>query len=158
MFKKTLAIALVVMLFVPSATFAVDTYGGYNVPVDIDVNGSFIKCTQKPILIDNTTYIPLRAFSDAIGGAIAWDENESSATLTKDGHSFAFYPEKDFCIIDGIKQNYASVFHNDLTFIPVRAVSDVLGFDVEWDDFYLTVKINFFHFFCNRMHNNMHLA
>lgn len=141
MIKKTLAIALVVMLFAPSAAFAVDTYGGYNVPVDIDVNGSFIKCTEKPILINNTTYIPLRAFSDAIGGTIEWNETENAATMYKDGHSFAFYPERDYCIIDGTKQNYPSVFYNDLTFIPVRAISDALSFNVEWDDFYLTVKI-----------------
>lgn len=142
MLKKIMAATLVIiMTFVSINVFAVDTYGGYNVPVDIEVNGSFIKCDEKPILIDSTTYIPLRAFSDAIGGTIEWNETEMIATMHKDGHSFAFYPEKEYCIIDGIKQNHASVFHNDLTFIPVRAVSDVLEYSVEWDDFYLTVKI-----------------
>ncbi len=141
MFKKIMATALAIMMFTSINAFAVDTYGGYNVPVDIDVNGNFIKCDEKPILIDGTTYIPLRAFSNAICGTIGWDENESAATLTKDEHIFVFYPEKNYSIIDGEKMSYTAIFHNDLTFIPVRAVSDVLGYSVKWDDFYLTVKI-----------------
>ena len=61
--KKIIAFIAVIMLLASSTVFAVDTWGGYNVPVDIDINGSFIKCVQKPILVDSTTYIPLRAFS-----------------------------------------------------------------------------------------------
>ena len=141
MFKKiTVMIAVLMMLLCVNA-FAVDTYGGYTVPVDIEINGNFIKCAQKPILIDNSTYIPLRAFSDAVGGIIEWNEAEMSATLNAYGHFFVFYPDRDFCLVDGMKKNYTSVFYNDLTFIPVRAVSEVLGYDVSWDDFYLTVKI-----------------
>lgn len=141
MFKKiTVMIAVLIMLLCVNA-FAVDTYGGYTVPVDIEINGHFIKCAQKPILIDNSTYIPLRAFSDAVGGIIEWNEAEMSATLNAYGHFFVFYPDKDFCLVDGEPKNYTSIFYNDLTFIPVRAVSEVLGYDVSWDDFYLTVKI-----------------
>ena len=138
--KISFLITVIVMLFINCA-LAVDIYGGYNVPVDIDVNGSFIKCDEKPIMINGTTYIPLRAFSDAISGEISWNAEEKVATMTKDGHSFMFYTQKDYCIIDGTEKNHPSVIYKDLTFIPVRAVSEVLGYDVLWDDFYLTVKI-----------------
>ena len=141
MIKKIVFLIMVmVMLFINGAV-AIDIYGGYNVPVDIDVNGSFIKCAQKPIMIEGTTYIPLRAFSDAIGGTVSWDEPEKIATMTKDGHTFMFYTQKDYCIIDGAQKSHPSVIYKNLTFIPVRAVSEVLGYDVLWDEFYLTVKI-----------------
>ena len=141
MIKRIIALMLVVVLLLSGNVFAADTYGGYNVPVDIDVNGSFIKCTEKPIMIDGMTYIPLRAFSDAIGGVIEWNENEMTATLNKDGHSVVFFPEKKYCLVNGVEKDYMSVFYNDLTFVPVRALTEALGYDVEWDDFYLTVKI-----------------
>lgn len=141
MIKKIIFLITVIVMLFLNCAFAVDTYGGYDVPVDIDVNGSFIKCAQKPIMINSTTYIPLRAFSDAIGGEISWNGEEKTATMTKDGHSFMFYTGKDFCVIDGEEENHPSVIYKDLTFIPVRAVSEVLGYDVLWDDFYLTVKI-----------------
>lgn len=141
MFKKTLAVIFVIIMFATTAVYAVDSYGGYNIPVDIDINGSIVKCTQKPILIDGTTYIPLRAFSDAVGGIIDWDSENSCATMTKDGHTFSFYPDKDYCLIDGMEKKYPSVVYKDLTFIPVRAVAETLSYTVEWDDFYLAVKI-----------------
>ncbi len=139
--KKITALIAVIMILTSISAFAVDTYGGYNIPVDIDVNGDFIKCAEKPILVDGTTYIPLRAFSDAIGGTIEWNEKEIAATMTKDGHTFVFYPQNDYCLIDGIESNHSSMIYKDLTFIPVRAVSEVLNYDVLWDDFYLTVQI-----------------
>ena len=142
MFKKTLAVIFIILMFFATTAFcAVDSYGGYNVPVDIDINGSFIKCAQKPVLINGTTYIPLRAFSDATGGKVEWRAEDSCATMTKDGHTFSFYPEKNYSLIDGKEKNYPSVVYKDLTFIPVRAVSETLGYSVEWDDFYLSVKI-----------------
>ncbi len=139
--KKLFCLILFMMIFVSTTAFATDTYGGYDIPVDIEVNGHFIKCEQKPILIDGSTFIPLRAFSDAVGGSIYWDELEKVATMEKDGHSFVFYPEQSRCVIDGVNRDYRSVLYNNLTFIPVRAVSETLGYEVFWDDFYLTVKI-----------------
>lgn len=141
MLKKCIVFIVVAIILMCANAFAVSTYGGYNLPIDIDINGSFIKCVQKPIMIDSTTYIPLRAFSDAIGGEVSWDEEEMTATMTKDGHSFSFYIQKNYCLVDGEIKNYTSVIYKDLTFIPVRAVSEVLGYEVLWDDFYLTVKI-----------------
>lgn len=141
MLKKCVVFIVVAIILMCANAFAVSTYGGYNLPIDIDINGSFIKCVQKPIMIDGTTYIPLRAFSDAIGGEVSWDEEEMTATMTKDGHSFSFYIQKNYCLVDGEIKNYTSVIYKDLTFIPVRAVSEVLGYEVLWDDFYLTVKI-----------------
>lgn len=141
MLKKIIIFMVLIMVLCTSNVFALDTYGGYNVPVDIDINGSFIKCTEKPIMINGSTYIPLRAFSDAIGGTISWDGANEAATMMKDGHTFVFYPGKGYCLIDGTAKNYAAIIYKDLTFIPVRAVSEALGYGVTWDAFYLTVKI-----------------
>lgn len=141
MTKRITLLFVALMMLLTIRVYAVDTYEGYNMPIDININGSFIKCVEKPILIDGTTYLPLRAFSDAIGGTIEWDGEERAATMTKDGHSFTFYVEKDVCVVDGTEQDYTSVIHRDLTFVPIRAISDVLGYNVKWDEFYLTVKI-----------------
>ncbi len=109
--------------------------------MDIELNGNFILCKQKAILQDSTTYLPLRAFSDAVGGTISWNDDEKAATLEHGGHSFVFYPEQNHCLIDGNRENYPSLLYRNLTFIPVRVVSEVLGYDVSWDSFYLTVKL-----------------
>ncbi len=142
MLKRILLLCISIMLLFSMSVCAVDTYGGYNMPVDVTVNGNFIKCVQKPIMVDDTTYIPLRAFSDSVGGTILWDGSKRAATMEKDGHSFMFYVDTNVCFVDGIEKDYSSIIYQDLTFIPLRAVSEVLGYTVEWDDLYLTVKIS----------------
>ncbi len=139
--RKLCCLFFVLILWMSTTAFAADTHGGYTIPVDIEVNGHFIRCVEKPILIEGTTYIPLRAFSDAVGGSISWDEVNRVAVMEKDGHSFSFAPDTGSCLINGVATNYVSVLYENLTFIPVRAVSETLGYDVLWDDFYLTVKI-----------------
>lgn len=141
MLKKITVIFILTILIAAVPAFAADSYGGYEVPVDIAINGSFIRCTHKPILVNNSTYIPLRAFADAVGADISWDEEQNAATMTKDGHTFVFYTEKSYSLIDGEKSDYGAILYKDLTFVPVRAVSEALGYGVEWDDLYLTVKI-----------------
>lgn len=141
MLKKIFVLAVAAAMLLSVSAFAADTFEGYTIPVDIEVNGSFVKCTEKPVLIDGITYIPLRAFSDSVSGEIKWNQQEMAATMTKDGHSFVFYTNKSYCLIDGAEKNYPSVLYNNLTFIPVRAVSETLGYGVEWDSFYMTVKI-----------------
>ncbi len=138
---KKIICLIFAMLLLSVTVFGADTYGGYNIPVDIEVNGHFIKCEEKPILINGVTYIPLRAFSDAVGGSISWNETERAAVMEKDGHSFRFCPDDGSCVIDGADASYDSVLYHNLTFIPVRVVSEALAYTVVWDDFYLTVKI-----------------
>ncbi len=134
-------LALVLVLFSVN-TYAAESFGGYALPIDIDINGNFIKCVKKPVLINGITYIPLRAFSDAIGAAVAWDETEKAATITKENHTFVFYSEKAYCLIDGVQKNCQPVIVENLMFIPVRVVSEALGYRVAWDAFNLAVQIN----------------
>ena len=43
MMKKVIIAILIFLMMLFVNVFAVDSYGGYKIPVDIDVNGSFIK-------------------------------------------------------------------------------------------------------------------
>lgn len=140
--KKFIVLSLMIVLLLTSLNVsAVDLYGGYPICADIEINGSFIKCVQKPITVGGSTYIPLRAFCDAIGASISWNHEEQAATVTKDNHTFIYYGEKDYSLIDGKKETGA-VMENHLLFIPVRATCEALGYKIEWDNFYYVVKIN----------------
>ena len=141
MFKK-LVITLAFLFAVTGFTvLAADQYGGYDIPVDIQVNDSFIKCAKKPFLENGSTYIPLRAFGEATGAEIYWNEETQIATMVKDGHTFEFCSDNDYSTIDGEVCQLSSINREFLTFIPVRVISETLGYNVEWDDYYMTVKI-----------------
>lgn len=46
-----------------------------------DVNGS----STEPFIIDGTTYLPLRAISEALGCDVAWDDATNSVIITTEG-------------------------------------------------------------------------
>ncbi len=142
MFKKLLVAVVAVISLVSVTALAGEPYGKQNVPVDVVINGSFVKCEQKAIITNGSTYIPLRAFSDAIGAQVSWDNQTKAAAMTKDGHTFEFYTKDGYCVIDNVATQYPSMIYSNLTFIPVRAVSEVLGYEVEWDNLNFIVNIS----------------
>lgn len=141
MIKKITFLLAFILLFSSFCAYGADTYNGYNYPVDIAVNGNFIKCTQKPILINGTAYIPLRSFADAIGATTSWNSQNSSATIQKDWHNFVFFPGNSYSIIDGAEKTHKAVLHNNVTFVPVRVLAEALGYEVWWDKSTLTVIV-----------------
>ncbi len=142
MIKKVTALCLLLTLLLSTmpVSAAPDSFEGYPVPIDLSVNGSFIKCSQKPFLLNGATYIPLRAFSDAIGAELLWNDAEQSATVLKDGHTLVFYAKENKSILDGVEGPEIAI-HYGLLFVPLRAICDALGYVVEWDGFYYVVNI-----------------
>ncbi len=71
--KKIMAAALAaVMLASPTALADSD--------INIFVNGNYIDCSSY--VIDDTTYIPLRAVSEALGADVGYDETTNTASIT----------------------------------------------------------------------------
>lgn len=144
MMKKILCGILACMFLFTgmSALAAPESVEGFNVPIDIMLNGDFIACTQKPFVENGTTYIPLRALSDAISATLSWNETEKCAQMQKDGNAFLFYTDGRNSVLNGkTLENSAGKLYNNLTFVPVKAICAPLGYAVEWDGFYLIVRI-----------------
>ena len=139
---KKIVITLAFLFALTTITvLGADQYKGYELPIDIEINGSFVKCDAKPFLKDGVTYIPLRALSNAINAQILWDDATYTATMVKDEHTFAFCSEETYCTIDGTTQNCNAINYKDLTFVPVRIISETLNYKVDWDNTYMVVKI-----------------
>ena len=103
MMKKILCGILACMFLFTgmSALAAPESVEGFNVPIDIMLNGDFIACTQKPFVENGTTYIPLRALSEAISATLSWNETEKCAQMQKDGNAFLFYTDGRNSVLNG---------------------------------------------------------
>ena len=124
---------LVCLCFGVSAEhYAID---GFEIPIDVIINGCIIKTPVDAFLEteNNTTYVPVRAISEALGAEVSWNDETKTATVAKDGEeiSFSIYDEEN-----------TAVLYLDTTFIPVRAVSEKLGYNVTWNDYYYQVWIS----------------
>lgn len=122
---------------------APDNYYGYTVPVDVSINESFIKCPKKAFVENGTTYIPLRAFSDALSGTTVWNGENNSATVSVQGKNFVFYADRSYSTVDGLDYlGICSKLYDGTIFVPVKFICDKLGFAVNWDSFYYVAEIS----------------
>ena len=135
---KKIFSCLVVTVFL-TASFATNALAehynidGYEIPIDIVINGCIIKTPVNAFLENDTTYVPVRAIAEALGASVSWNDETKTATVVKGEESI------DFSTLD---EENGAILYLDTTFIPVRAVSEKLGCEVRWDDYYYQVWIS----------------
>lgn len=92
---------------------------------------------------DGRTMVPLRATLEAMGATVGYDKASKAAVVTGDKASFTHVIGSDFITLaDGstVKMDVASyATAANRTMVPVRFFSQVLGYDVFWDNDYKMV-------------------
>lgn len=108
-----------------------------NVERNIDDEGTV------PVIIDNRTFLPVRAVVEAMGGSVEWDENSKTVILTKDKNTIKLTIDSDIAFLNNEKQNIdvAPVIKNDRTMLPIRFIAESFNFNVEWNEQTQEVKI-----------------
>jgi hypothetical protein len=52
---------------------------------DALANGQTVSLATPPVVVDGTTYVPLRFVSEALGAHVAWDEDHHAVTIMAAG-------------------------------------------------------------------------
>jgi len=76
--------------------------------------------SDKGVLIDNFTYVPLRAIGNAIGAKIGWNNQTKEASIN--GH-----------IVEGM-------IIGSTTYVPLRVLANTIGAKINWDQKSFTAK------------------
>ncbi|MCI9449262.1 MAG: copper amine oxidase [Clostridiales bacterium] len=85
-------------------------------------------------LIDGTTYVRLREFSESLGGDVSWENDERIAGVTASGLELSAQIGENYISANGrYLWSPLSVFiENDRTYVPLRAIGKAFGFNTEW--------------------------
>ncbi len=127
-----------------------------------DVNGSPV----LPLTYQGTTYLPVRAVAGLVGLRADWDASTETVLLATDTGSVAQYSRpgspsgttrvvtatlnRDMTVtLDGAAQTFQDtngqtvypIVYNGTTYLPVRAISGLVGLSIEWDGATNTVKL-----------------
>lgn len=113
-------------------------------PVDIVINKRFLKSDVDAMIIGGRTYAPLRAICEAFSITdISWNEEAYRAEITIDGQEVLF-PVNDYRMVvdfQDLPMDSPSLLVNGRILIPIRYLSEWLGFEVSWDGTFYTVHI-----------------
>lgn len=91
---------------------------------------------QEPVIQNGRTLVPLRAAFEALGATVEWDNEKRAAVSQKDDVTIVLEIGSDIMKINGQdkKLDVPAEIMNGRTMVPVRAVAEAFGCNVEWDN------------------------
>ena len=115
------------------------------------VNGEYVQMDQAPIFKDNRILIPVRAVGEALHCKVEWNHDTQTAKLNNGA--------TELCITIGasemkkvnvsrnpiefsVELEVPAFIENGRTMLPIRAVSEALFLDVDWNEEERTVVID----------------
>ncbi len=113
---------------------------------NISADGELLNLDSPPVLKDGRTLLPIRAITEAMGGNVAWDNQERKVTVKAKGSTVEMWLDKKTIRSNGQNKNIdvAPTIINGRTMVPVRFVADNLpDCDITWDNDTKSAVINY---------------
>ena len=130
------------------ATFLVPLWSNWGTSdnpdnIAVRLNGYELYFDQPPIIVDNRTLVPLRAIFEAMGASVDWIQSEQTVISQRDDVVISLQIGSDFMYRNGeqIILDVPAMVVNDRTLVPVRAISEAFGAEVDWNNSTKTVEI-----------------
>ncbi len=147
---KTILLGLFLLIAIAiTGLFTVSAYAetfpwGEEPDVSLKVNGKTLQMDVTPKIINSRTMIPARALFEEIGGTVTWDQTNYVVTINYNNQVIKLTINSKTALVDGIQKTLdvpAQIVSNR-TLIPLRFVSENLGFTVDYDSKTRTAIVN----------------
>ena len=115
----------------------------YNEYIRVLINGKNILFNQPPVIVDGRTLVPLRAIFEAMGASVDWNNSTKTATSKLGSTTIQLTIGSNLLYKNGTAAalDVPAQLINGYTMVPVRAVAEAFGADVNWDGATQTVYI-----------------
>ncbi|WFA08919.1 N-acetylmuramoyl-L-alanine amidase family protein [Tissierella sp. Yu-01] len=142
---------LVILLAVNSLAF------GANGIINVSMNGNKVQVKEVGVLLDgqafvsdvpsfiyvDRTLVPVRFVAERLGAKVGWDQSTKTATILHDNNEIKLTIDSNKVVVNNQTRTLDKnsipklvTFSNkdSRTMVPVRFVSEVLGYEVGWDE------------------------
>ena len=122
--------------------------------VDVVIDGEELSLDVAPQIIDGRVMVPIRGVLENLGALVKWDDEtqtvsarKSSKTVSLEIGSNDVTLDKGETNDDGsaktetIQTDVAAQLVSDRTLVPLRVISEAMGYSVDWNDETYTVSI-----------------
>ncbi len=99
------------------------------------LNGTALAFDQEPVAENGTTLVPLRVIFEALGATVDWGNDTQTVTAVKDNTTVKLTIGSNVLTKNGeaIALNAPARIEGGRTMVPVRAIAEAFGCDVDWD-------------------------
>ncbi|MBQ7265358.1 MAG: copper amine oxidase N-terminal domain-containing protein [Firmicutes bacterium] len=90
----------------------------------------------QPQIIDNRTYVPIRATCNALGLGIDWNSKTETLTLNRAGIVITHKMRSKVVTVNGVDQPFdtPSINRQNRILMPIRMLAESIGATVEWNN------------------------
>lgn len=84
---------------------------------------------------DDRTYVPIRFVAERLGAVVGWENNTRTVTVAKNGHTVRMAIGSLTYTLDGVQRTMDAPAElvSSRTMVPIRFVTEALGYQVVWD-------------------------
>ena len=139
--KRKLFITTAALLFALMLIPAANAYAG---EIAVSVNGQpVVFADQNPEIVDGRTLVPVAGVFQALGFEVEWNHSERQAVITRGTDTVLITVGRDTFTRNGVDSplDVPAQIINERTMLPIAAVLQNLGYDVDWDSASRTVAI-----------------
>ena len=103
--------------------------------IGVYVSDKKVEFDQAPVIHLGRTMVPLRAIFEALGASVDWNGATRTVTSRKGNNTIELTIDSDVLYKNGepVYLDVPAMLVNNRTLVPVRAVSEALGADVDWN-------------------------
>ncbi len=102
--------------------------------VTFSTGGMMITGENSAYNIDGKNYLPLRAIFEMLGGTVDWNKYKNEAKISIDGKNIVIDANTMTAVVDGEEKDLDIQRIGNRLYLPVRLMSETLGYDVNWDE------------------------
>lgn len=112
--------------------------------IKLTLNGNYIYSDVSPYISNDRTMVPIRVISESLGADVDWNGDTREVTVNKDGNTVKLTIDSANATVNGevAELDAPAVIKESRTFVPIRFISENLGWKVDWDGESYTVLIS----------------
>ena len=124
---------LIVLIFVFVSALVV--IANAETDIKLYINEEQITCDSPPMIIDGRTLVPARVVFENLDAEVSWNEKTKKVKITSDTVDIVFTIGKKYAILNrkSVPMDVAPIIVNDRTYVPIRFVTENMGYRVSWD-------------------------
>ena len=114
-------------------------------PVEnIIARGKSLRFDIPPVIKDGKVLVPVRAFSQAYGAIVQWNQEDHTVTIVKDGIEIVFKTDSSIIYVNGVETDLGMPVKslNGRNVLPVGFLAEKLGLKAEVDPEDGTIEID----------------
>ncbi len=110
----------------------------------VEVNGEILGFDTMPVIENDRTLVPLRFIFETLGAEVDWIADTNTALVNDENTTIMFSIDNTTAVVNDVSKamDVPARLINDKTLVPLRFLSEELGFNVEWNEETRTASIS----------------